>query len=131
MVTLTVTDNEGANDDAEERQNGNVTLSSSDLELVDDGSKNQTVGMRFAGIEIPQGSAIVSAHVQFQVDETDSGLVSLQIRGQAADDTLSFSSSNGDISSRPTTTAFVDWAGYKPHAHAGIDIQAIKLTFPR
>jgi PKD repeat protein len=132
LVTLTVTDDEGAaaiatttipvgvagsidarvasaNDDAEENASGSINRSSTDLELVDEGSKNQIVGMRFAGIEIPQGSEIFSAHVQFQVDETDSGPVSLQIRGQAADDTLSFSSSKGDISSRPTTTAFVNW----------------------
>ncbi len=36
-----------SSDDAEERSSGSVNLTSSDLELVDDGSRRQTVGMRF------------------------------------------------------------------------------------
>jgi hypothetical protein len=47
-------------------------LTSSDLELVYDGG-DQTVGMRFTGVAIPQGTSISDAHVQFQVDETPSG----------------------------------------------------------
>jgi hypothetical protein len=34
-----------------------MNLTSSDLELVYDGS-NQTVGIRFAGVDIPQGANI-------------------------------------------------------------------------
>ncbi len=133
-VTLTVTDNEGAtdttttlvavgvagsidvrvssgNDDAEERSSGNMDLTSSDLELVDDGSETgQVIGMRFAGVDIPQGAAIVDAHVQFQVDEISSGAVSLEIQGQAADDADIFSSASGDITSRSRTTASVAWS---------------------
>ena len=42
-------------DDAEERASGSVSLGSSDLELVFDGGGDQTVGMRFSGVGIPQG----------------------------------------------------------------------------
>jgi hypothetical protein len=66
--------------------------------------------MRFTGIAIPQGATIVAAHVQFQVDESDSGAVALEIRGQMADDTLPFSSTSGDITSRPVTAASVPWS---------------------
>ena len=40
-------------DDAEESSSGNVSVSSSDLELVED-SSTQIVGMRFNDIDIPQ-----------------------------------------------------------------------------
>ncbi len=53
------------NDDAEERSSGSMYRSSSDLELVDDGSRtDQTVGMRFNGIDIPQGATILNSYVQ-------------------------------------------------------------------
>ena len=41
-------------DDAEESSSGSVGLTSSDLELVYTGG-NQTVGIRFNGLDIPQG----------------------------------------------------------------------------
>ena len=134
-VTLTVTDNEGetgmvtslvaagvaapivdvrvsaGDDDAEESQSGSMSRSSSDLELADEGSNTgQTIGMRFVGVDIPPGATIVDAYVQFQVDEADSGAVSLEIRGQAADDAVTFTGSSGDISTRPTTSAAVSWS---------------------
>ena len=132
-VTLTVTDTEGVtatatgtiivgvvdpidvrvsagNDDAEERSDGSMYRSSSDLELVDDGSRRQTVGMRFNGIDIPQGATILNAYVQFQVDETNSGSVLVEIRGQDDDNATTFTSSDGNITSRPTTAASVSWA---------------------
>ena len=52
-----------------ERDTGNVALGSSDLELVFDKGGNQTVGMRFRGINVPQGATITKAYIQFQVDE--------------------------------------------------------------
>ena len=99
------------NDDAEERSSGSMYRSSSDLELVDDGSRtDQTVGMRFNGIDIPQGATILNSYVQFQVDETNSGSSDLEIRGQDDDNATTFTSSSRNISSRPTTAASVSWA---------------------
>ncbi len=99
-------------DDAEENLSGRVNLSSSDLELADESSANpgQTIGMRFAGVDIPQGATIVAAYIQFQADELSTGPVSLEITGQAADDAQTFSSANGNVSTRPVTTAWVAWS---------------------
>jgi PKD repeat protein len=99
-------------DDAEESSSGSMSRSSGDLELVDDGGSrpDQTVGMRFNGVEIPQGATITNAYVQFQVDEADSEETSLQIRGQDTDNAATFSSSSNNISNRPKTTASVSWA---------------------
>ena len=96
-------------DDAEERASGSMRVGSSDLELVIDGGGNQTVGMRFNGLDMRQDAAIVNAHIQFQVDETTSVLTSLTIQGEDADNASAFTSSAGNISSRPRTTAAVLW----------------------
>ena len=47
-------------DDVEQAASGSMSLTSSDLELVNDGSNNQRVGLRFTGIDIPQGAIITA-----------------------------------------------------------------------
>jgi len=96
-------------DDAEERSDARVNLTSSDLELVYDKS-DQKVGMRFNGIDIPNGATISAASIQFQVDETPSGTTNLSIQAQAADNPPTFSTSTGSISSRTRTAAAVSWS---------------------
>jgi hypothetical protein len=96
-------------DDAEERTDTDaISLNSSDLELVLD-SVNQLVGMRFNSVAIPKGATITNAYVQFKVDETGSTSTALQISGQAADNSSTFTSATGNISSRPKTGASVSW----------------------
>ena len=97
-----------SNDDAEERANGNMYRNSSDLELIQDGS-DQIVGVRFRNIAIPQGATITSAEIEFEIDQYQSRSTSLNIKGEANDDAPGFSSSNGNISSRSTTTNEVAW----------------------
>jgi hypothetical protein len=98
-----------SSDDAEERDTGNVNRSSSDLEFVFDRGGNQTVGIRFNGLEIPREAEILNAYVQFQVDETNSVPTSLTIQGEDSDNAGTFLSSSGNISARPQTTAAVSW----------------------
>ncbi|CAA6819376.1 MAG: Unknown protein [uncultured Thiotrichaceae bacterium] len=97
-----------SSDDAEESSTGSVSLSSSDLELTEDGGV-QTVGMRFTDINLPQGAVISRAYVQFQVDETSSASTQLLIEGEATDNPLTFTSSNNNISNRQRTSANVSW----------------------
>jgi hypothetical protein len=97
-------------DDAEEATSGSVDLSSSDLELVTDGSIQQTVGIRFAGLAIPAGATITKASVQFVADESQSTATALTLRAQAADNAATFTTSSGNLSSRPRTSASVSWA---------------------
>jgi hypothetical protein len=96
-------------DDAEERASGAVSLSSSDLELVRDGS-DQAVGLRFGGIDVPQGATILNAYVQFQVDERSTDVALLAISGQVVDDAGAFTAAPGDITSRTRTGASVTWS---------------------
>ena len=99
-------------DDAEEYADGNVSLSSSDLELADDPSNGvQMVGMRFTGLHIPSDAVIIDARIQFTVDDNnDVDPCSLSIHGQDSDNASPFSGSDFDISSRPLTQASVNWA---------------------
>jgi YVTN family beta-propeller protein len=95
-------------DDAEEKLSGSVSPTSSDLELIYDGGV-QTVGLRFTGIAIPQGSTITSAYVQFTADEAQSEATTLTIQAQDADSALAFTTATRNVSSRPRTDAAVTW----------------------
>lgn len=95
-------------DDAEEAGSGGVSLTSSDLELTND-SSDQTVGIRFAKVAIPQGAVIKRAWVQFKVDETSTDKTTLSIAAQAADNAATFTTSSKNVSSRGRTSA-VAWA---------------------
>jgi hypothetical protein len=97
-----------SSDDAEEAAGGGMYLTSSDLELTLAGS-TQTVGMRFNLVDIPEGATITNAYIQFQVDEINSDPTSLTIEGQAHDNAPTFTTTNGDISSRTLRTGAVDW----------------------
>jgi PKD repeat protein len=100
-------------DDAEERQTGGqIDITSSDIELVNDGSTvgNQTVGLRFTQINIPKNATIVNAYIQFWVDEnTHTAATNLTIRGEANDNSSTFSSAAFSVTSRTRTIANVAW----------------------
>ena len=98
-----------SSDDAEEQASGNVKLTSSDLELVFDKTQQQTVGIRFVGVSIPNGATILDASVQFQADEVSTGVASLLIEGEAVDDAATFQNISGNVSSRPRTGQNVAW----------------------
>ncbi len=98
-------------DDAEEHADGEVDNGNSDLELVNDGSKgDQTVGLRFTTLGIPQGAAITKAYVQFMADETDDEVTSLVLRAEASDSAAAFDETDNDLSDRTVSTATVDWS---------------------
>ncbi|HET9493462.1 MAG TPA: hypothetical protein VFR15_04450 [Chloroflexia bacterium] len=116
-------------DDAEEAASGGVSLASSDLELVFDGS-NQTVGMRFNGLTIPRGAQILYAYVQFQADEATTDAASLIIQGEAGDNAATFAATSRNVSLRPRTAASVPWtpAGWPAAGDAGPNQQTPDLT---
>jgi len=106
------------NDDAEEKVVArSMDLGSSDLELGYEGAMApaalQIVGCRWVGIPVPKGATITEAWVQFSADAVGSDFhipnVSLIIEGELSANPATFSSSAGNISSRPKTTAKVVW----------------------
>lgn len=99
-----------SSDDAEEVASGTVTLASGDLNMVTDGTRVQTVGMRFTGVTLPAGATITNAYVQFQVDQVDpANTCNLVIAGQTAANPATFTTAVKDVSARARTTATVAW----------------------
>ncbi len=97
-------------DDVEERNNdGAINFTSSDLELITDGTSLQTVGLRFNGVAVPQGVTITNAFIQFTADEVQSDQTDLTIKAEAVDNSLPFSANAFDISSRNTTISSINW----------------------
>ncbi len=117
-------------DDAEEKPAGSVIIGSVDLDLVASGG-NQTVGMRFNNVTIPQGSTIVNAYIQFTAAQVRSTLTTLALEGEAVDNATTFVNNiNGHISTRPTTIASVPWfpAPWTAFGAAGFDQRTPDLT---
>ncbi|HHS95386.1 MAG TPA: T9SS type A sorting domain-containing protein, partial [Phaeodactylibacter sp.] len=100
-----------SSDDAEQRQNGSINLTSGDIELIEDNNKDQIVGLRFTGLNIPHGAAISKAHLQFEVkDNTNENPCVLNIYGQKGSNPLTFSSNPNDISNRTKTDNYATWS---------------------
>jgi uncharacterized repeat protein (TIGR01451 family) len=125
-------------DDLEEYvAGGAIDWTSSDLELGDEqgstgGGAAQLIGMRFAGLAIPQGTTITNAYIQFTVDETDSVATNLTVRGELTGDAATFANAPNSVSSRvPQTAAFVDWnnvPAWTTSGDAGLDQRTPNLA---
>ncbi len=127
-TSIAIQINDG-DDDAEE-SSGDMILTSSDLELVEDGQDAQTVGLVFNGLNIPTGAIITNAYIQFTTDETYSVFTNLTIHGEDTDNSLSFTSSAFNLTSRPTTAASVSWIplAWSSIGEAGINQQTPDLS---
>jgi MSHA biogenesis protein MshQ len=86
---------------------GSVSRESTDLELIRDEEADQLVGIRFPNLAIPQGASILSAQIEFIVDERGSELT---MRAEARDDAAAFIEVDKDISDRPLSEAEVTWS---------------------
>jgi hypothetical protein len=106
-------------DDAEELDadkgggsEGDMDLGSSDLEFnpAPDPSGSGYFGLRYTTVDIPPGSSITSAFIQFHVDEVnDNGALTATLVGEAADDAAIFEDIAFNITDRTPTSASVDW----------------------
>jgi hypothetical protein len=94
---------------------GMMDLGSSDLEVntSSDDWGSGYFGLRYTNVTIPQGATIVSAKIQFHVDDNDVGgstPVTATFRGEDADNAAAFSATDFDLTNRTQTSASVDWA---------------------
>lgn len=96
-------------DDAEERANGDMWAKNKDLELVQDGSNTQKVGLRFK-LNVPNSTLINEAYIQFTANEATSGTTKLTIKGEASDNSPAIKDVNKNVSSRPKTSTSVTWS---------------------
>ncbi len=100
-----------SSDDAEEKSGVAADTNDDFLEMVKDpvDSANQTIGLRFQNVTIPQGATITKAYLEFFPALTDSGSTSLTIYGQDYDNPPTFAAAVGNISTRTKTSEHVDW----------------------
>jgi len=89
-------------DDAEETTGVSTWIY--DLELGD-----KLCGIRFQNVNIPIGSTITNAYIQFSVDEVRSGTTNLTIWAEGKVNKTPVDFNTTDISSRPKTSASVNW----------------------
>ncbi len=123
-VETTVSSN---NDDAEEYiDSGTVVLDSSDLEMVED-STSQAVGVRFSGVTVPPGVIVTNAYIVFTTDETNSDDTTLVIHGEDSGNAPTFTTANGNITSRTTTSASASWRNIPAWDAVGVQEQTANL----
>ncbi|MCB0549822.1 MAG: metallophosphoesterase [Phaeodactylibacter sp.] len=98
-------------DDAEEDPTGSVTLSSTDLEMINEPNDgDQWVGMRFSGLDIPANAIISKAWIQFTVEDNNNvNPCQLAFYGEASNNPAPFAGTNFNVSNRPLTQASVNW----------------------
>ncbi|MFD1552508.1 hypothetical protein DNU06_14480 [Putridiphycobacter roseus] len=109
-----------SSDDAEEEiLGGAMDLSSSDIEFTNDGGTEQIVGLRYDNLNIPNGSTIISAYIQFTTDEITTGnQVDVVMAFEDVANASAITSGNGDLSGRTyfgtsnavLWTSIQDWA---------------------
>ncbi|UCG56240.1 MAG: hypothetical protein JSU70_15395 [Phycisphaerales bacterium] len=108
-------------DDVEQHLgNGDIDLTSTDLELAyeDDGTPAtdaQIIGLRFVDIPIGRGTQILSAYVEFEVDSVGKAAsadpVNLVVEGELTPDAPAFLDATDNITDRPSwTSANVKWS---------------------
>ncbi len=112
-------------DDAEESSSGSMDMESSDLEIVSESSV-QTLGLRFQNVAIPQNAIIVTATIEFEIDEQQSEDTNIRIHGQAHDSPAEFTTKKHNISARARTASSVAWNTIEPW-EAGAQMRRIDI----
>ena len=102
-----------SNDDVEQTlTSGAMNLNSPSLEIGWDNNNSadpQAIGIRFPGVNIPQGAVITGATLTFTALSNASGAASFDFVAEASDDAASYTSANNNVDGRPSTTASVNW----------------------
>jgi hypothetical protein len=103
-----------SSDDAEENATtGAMSLTNDDLELGNNGATVQFVGMRWRNVTIPRDATILSAHIQFRVDETNFDETFVNFTGQLHENAPVFASTAFNISTRIPTLESVEWEPFE------------------
>ncbi|MFT4804518.1 MAG: hypothetical protein ACJAZK_001456 [Psychroserpens sp.] len=109
-----------SSDDAEESvSTGNVDVTGSNLDLIQNDTE-QLVGIRFDNVQIPSGATLYRAYIQFEsASPDDNQETNLNIHGELAISSATFSSATNDISSRILTMNSVNWSEVDSWESAG------------
>lgn len=127
-LTVQVSD---TNDDVEEKADGNMFITSPDLDFFN--STDRGTGIRFQNLTIPQGVQITKAFIEFVAHnegaDTTTGASSFVIKTEAADNSAAFSYTLNDLSSRSLSGQTITWDPVpdwdKEHTYRTPDLSAI------
>jgi hypothetical protein len=93
-------------DDAEQRLDNTILLDSPDLDF----QNGRFVGLRFVDVQIPKGSQIFAANVQFTAAPGSTlGALTVRITGEATANAGPFSTAPGSLAALPSTANAVQW----------------------
>ena len=111
-VKATETSQTGLSGDDAEQFGSSVDIIDNDLDIGFDSEQasDQTIGLRFLEIDIPNAATILSAEIAFTSKGTSTDTASFTIKGIDEDSVTQFSNTADDITDRTTTTASVAWA---------------------
>lgn len=101
------------NDDIEEYvSDGRIYFDSSDLEISNEDSTGQAIGLRFADLAIPAGAEISKAYVQFTVDEPDKStdVFHMEIKAENTGNSAPFGAEAYNLTARDFFEDGVAWA---------------------
>jgi hypothetical protein len=93
-------------DDAEQQLDNTILLTSPDLDF----QNGRFVGLRFPDVQIPKGSQIFAANVQFTAAPgSTAGTLTVRIAAEATANAAPFTTTPGSLGALPTTTNSVQW----------------------
>ena len=103
-------DSQDAVEQSDPGPSGSMDFDSSDLEFMND-SGIQTIGLRFVNVRVPAGATIINAYVELTQEEVEAATpVNIIIQGELTPNAPVFTSTPGNISTRPATTAVAKWS---------------------
>lgn len=106
--TLTQTIKRYSDDGEENIVTKKVDLTNAELHLGTSAQIPTLVGLRFAGVTIPKGSIINSAHIEFIASQSNSEPTNLLLYGHDHESSTTFRNREKNISDRPKTTG-ITW----------------------
>jgi hypothetical protein len=93
-------------DDAEQQLDGTILLASPDLDF----QNGRFVGLRFPNLQIPKGSQIIAANVQFTgASGSTVGALTVLITGEATANAGPFTTAPGSLAALPSTASSTQW----------------------
>ncbi|NNE30181.1 MAG: hypothetical protein HKN16_11125, partial [Saprospiraceae bacterium] len=100
-----------ANDAEENVNTGSMLLTGMDMDFTYDKvfAQHQIMGLRFTGMNIPQGANIISARIDFRANTNGNDPLDVEIYGEAIDNAPIFTTAAYNISSRTLTNSNVQW----------------------
>ena len=98
------------NDDVNENISETPVFDSEYLKLGrTDEEMTMRIGLRYQNVQVPKGSEIVSAFIQFTSFSANDDSVTMRIMGEKSNDAAPFANTESEVYLRPATNAAVMW----------------------